>query len=303
MSVKGNAIATQYGGSVLMIIGSCMSLQFGAALAAGIFPELGPWGVTQLRLGVAAMLLLLVVRPRLLTWTRDQWRSVLVFGVVLAGMNGCFYAAVDRIPLGTAVAIEFLGPLMLSAVLSRRRTDLIWVGVAFAGMMMLGLDSLTGEPLDPVGVGFALLAGGFWAGYVLMSAKVGEKIPGTGGLATALAVACIVLLPLGGHDAAAAFGDTRLLAVAAGTALLASVIPYTLELAALRRIPKHVFGVLLSLEPAFAAFAGWLILDQAAGPLKIGAIAAVIVASVGSTLTSARAARRSDYETVEASCC
>ncbi|SEB56364.1 inner membrane transporter RhtA [Gordonia malaquae] len=275
------------GAAVAMIIGSCVSLQFGAAMAVHLFDDVGSWGATQLRLTIAALVLAAITRPRVLRWDRSQWRAVAAFGAVLAAMNGSFYAAIDRIPLGTAVAIEFLGPLILSAVLSRRRTDLLWVGLAFVGMMLLGVDSVLGATsLDPIGVLFALLAGLFWAGYILAGAKVSARVPGTGGLAAALVISSIVLLPMGGAAAAPAVGDWRLLALAAGTALLGSLIPYSLELSALRRLPKNVFGVLLSLEPAIAAVAGFVLLHQPIGVLPSLAIAAVIAASVGTTMSA-----------------
>ncbi|GEE01726.1 DMT transporter permease [Gordonia spumicola] len=285
--MKTTTGSAQTGAAVAMIIGSCVSLQFGAATAVHLFGDLGSWGTTQLRLGFAALILTAIVRPSVRGWTRHQWRSVVAFGVVLAAMNGCFYAAIERIPLGTAVAIEFLGPLILSATLSRRRADLLWVGLAFVGMVLLGVDSIVGtSTLDLVGVGFALSAALFWAGYIVASARVGVAVPGTGGLAAALVVSTIVMLPLGGVAAAPAFADWRILAYAAATAVLASLIPYTLELSALRRIPKNVFGVLLSLEPAIAAAVGFVLLHQPVGILPAAAIAAVIAASIGTTTQS-----------------
>lgn len=242
--------------------------------------------MASLRITIAAVVVMLLVRPRLLRWTRQQWGAATLFGLTLAGMNGFFYAAIERIPLGPAVAIEFLGPLVLAAVLTRRRADAIWVGVAVVGIALLGVDGMLGkDPLDPLGVLFVLVAAGFWVLYIRMSARVGALIPGAGGLAVALAIAAVVLLPFGVPATITAFGDMNLLLLAALTALLASVIPYTFELAALRRIPQRVFGVLLSLEPAFATLAGFLMLGQLVSPLKLLAIALVIAASVGTTLT------------------
>lgn len=282
---------------VALVVGSCLSLPFGAAVAAQLFPVLGPWGVTSLRVAIAALLLLVIVRPRPRRWTRSQWVAAVIFGLSLAAMNGFFYAAIDRIPLGPAVAIEFLGPLILAAALTRRLADAAWVGVALLGMALLGIDGLTGAgALDPLGVVFALIAAGFWAMYIRMSARVGELIPGAGGLAVGLVVAAVVLLPVGVPTATTVAGDPQLLLLAAVTAVLSSVIPYSFELAALRRLPQRVFGVLLSLEPAFATLAGWLILAQDATVLKVLAIALVIAASVGTTLGARRQQRRSDAE-------
>ncbi|KJL20528.1 Threonine/homoserine exporter RhtA [Microbacterium oxydans] len=270
---------------VALVIGSCLSLPFGAAVAAQLFPLLGPWGVTSLRVAIAAVLLVVIVRPRPGKWTRPQWLAAVLFGVSLAAMNGFFYAAIDRIPLGPAVAIEFLGPLVLAALLTRKLRDFAWVAVALLGMIVLGIDGLIGaEPLDPLGVVFILIAAAFWAMYIRMSARVGALIPGSSGLAMGLVVAAVLLIPVGIPAASTVAMDPQLLLLAAITAVLSSVIPYSFELAALRRLPQRVFGVLLSLEPAFATLAGWLILGQDATPLRMLAIALVIAASVGTTL-------------------
>jgi inner membrane transporter RhtA len=277
---------------VVLVIGSCLSLPFGAAVAAQLFPVLGPWGVTSLRVAIAAVLLVVIVRPRPGKWTRAQWLAAVLFGVSLAAMNGFFYAAIDRIPLGPAVAIEFLGPLVLAAVLTRKLRDFAWVGIALLGMVVLGIDGLIGaEPLDPLGVVFILIAAGFWAMYIRMSARVGALIPGSSGLAMGLVVAAVLLIPVGVPAVSTVAMDPQLLLLAAITAVLSSVIPYSFELAALRRLPQRVFGVLLSLEPAFATLAGWLILGQDATPLRMLAIALVIAASVGTTLGVRRGRR------------
>ncbi|WP_460002898.1 EamA family transporter [Microbacterium xylanilyticum] len=282
---------------VLLVVGSCFSLPFGASVATMIFPALGSWGVTALRVLIAAIVVLLIARPRLNRWNRPQWTAAVLFGISLAAMNGCFYAAIDRIPIGPAVAIEFLGPLVLAAVLTRRLADAIWVGVALIGMALLGVDGLTGAAaLDPVGVLFALIAAAFWVMYIRMSTRVGALTTGTEGLAVALAVAAVLLLPFGVPAAITAVGDPRLLGLAALTALLASVIPYILELAALRRLPQRVFGILLSLEPVFATLAGLLVLGQHASPLRLVAIALVVIASIGVTAGARRRGAGRDEE-------
>ncbi|WLP88773.1 EamA family transporter [Gordonia sp. NB41Y] len=275
--------------AVALVAGSCISLQFGAGLAANLFPTLGAWGTTVLRLAIAGIVLCAVARPRIGGWTRPQWRSVLAFGLAMALMNGFFYAAIARIPLGVAVSIEFLGPLVLAAVLSRRRADLAWVGLALLAMTLLGVESvLDTVGLDLVGVGFALAAGAAWAGYILTSSVVGEKIQGSGGLAVAVMIAAVGVLPVGLQGLVHAHVDATIVLLAVGMAVLSSVIPYTLELAALRRIPRHVFGVLLSLEPMAAALVGWMLLGQGLPPIRATAIVLVIFASVGATLTQAR---------------
>lgn len=272
---------------ILMILGSCFSLQFGAALATQLFPTLGSWGTTTLRLGLAAVILLVMVRPKPHRFTREQWLAVVVFGIVVGAMNGSFYAAIERIPLGTAVAIEFLGPLLVSAVLSTRRVDFLWVLLALAGVNLFGLESFMGAAdLDPVGVLFALVAAVFWGLYVLTSARVGRLVPGQDGLAVAMVIGALSVLPLGASGALDGLLDLHLLAIAAGTALLASVLPYTLELAALRRLPRHVFGILLSLEPVVALAAGVALLGQEATLPRTAAALLVVGASVGVTLTA-----------------
>lgn len=276
-----------------LVIGSCLSLPFGAAVAAQLFPVLGPWGVTSLRVAIAALLLVVIVRPRVRGWTRAQWTAALLFGLSLAAMNGFFYAAIDRIPLGPAVAIEFLGPLVLAAALTRRLSDAAWVGLALVGMGLLFVDGTLGaEPLDPLGVVFILIAAGFWAMYIRTSSRVGAVIPGSGGLAMGLVVAAVLLIPVGVPTVTVVAADPHLLLLAGITAVLSSVIPYSFELAALRRLPQRVFGVLLSLEPAFATLAGWLVLGQDASALRMLAIALVVAASVGTTLGLRRARRR-----------
>lgn len=275
------------GAPIAMILGSCVSLQFGAAFAAMLFPLLGSWGVTTLRLGIASVVLCLAVRPAIHRWDRWQWRAVLLFGLAMGCMNGSFYSAIERIPLGTAVAIEFLGPLVLSAVLSRRPLDLLCVLIALAGVSLFGLESLLGvASLDPIGVLFALVAGVFWACYILTSAHVGALVPGHGGLAVAIGIGALALLPLGGGGVVTAVLSPHLLLLALACSLLASLIPYTLELSALRRLPRHVFGILLSLEPAIAALAGLALLSQPITPLALLAIVLVVAASIGTTLTA-----------------
>jgi inner membrane transporter RhtA len=272
--------------AVLMVLGSCASLQIGAALAARLFPITGSAGATLLRLGLAAAVLLAAARPAVRAWRRDQWRAVLLLGVTLAGMNGFFYAAIARIPLG--IAVTFLGPLTLAAILSRRARDFLWVILAATGVLALGWTGSDTAALDPLGVGYVLIAAVFWALYILASAKTGTAVPGQGGLAVAMAAGTLLLVPSGLAGASAALTSPRVLLIAVGTALLASVIPYTLEFAALRRLPQQTFGVLLSLEPAVAAAAGWLLLSQSMAPQTAAAVTVVVLASVGSTLSAGR---------------
>lgn len=276
------------GPAVFMVLGSCVSLQIGAALAARLFPTTGSAGATFLRLALAAAVLLAVVRPAVRAWHRDQWRAVLLLGAALAGMNGFFYAAIARIPLGIAVTIEFLGPLTLAAILSRQARDFIWVGLAASGVVALGWTGEGAGTLDPLGVVFVLIAAALWALYIQASARAGAAVPGQGALAVAMTVGALMMLPFGLAGASRAFTSPHLLLLALGTGLLASVIPYTLEMSALRRLPQQVFGIMLSLEPAVAAVAGWLLLAQSLNLKTAAAVTVVVLASVGSTLSAVR---------------
>jgi inner membrane transporter RhtA len=278
------------GPAILLVLGSCSSLQAGAALAIRLFPVLGANGATLLRLGLAAIVLLAVTRPRVRGWQGRQWQAVLLYGVSIAGTNAFFYAALARLPLGTAVTIQFLGPLTLSAALSRRMRDLGWVLLAVTGVAILGLSESHGTgvgghgPLSLAGVAFALASGAFWATYIVTGTRVSAAVPGRGGLAVAMSAATLILLPFGARDAARIAWAPHLMPAAFGMAMLASVVPYSLELAAMRRAPKRVFGILLSLEPAVATMAGWLLLGQHPSAVALAAVVIVVAASTGSAL-------------------
>lgn len=270
-------------GPVGLVLAGGLSVQFGAALAVSLMPRAGALGVVTLRLAVAAVVMLLVCRPRLRGHSRADWGTVVVFGVAMAGMNGLFYQAVDRIPLGPAVTLEVLGPLALSVFASRRAVNLVWAALALAGVFLLGGGGF--DDLDPAGVAFALAAGVMWAAYILFSARTGRRFPQADGLALAMAVGALLFLPLGIAESGGKLIDPLTLALGAGVALLSSVLPYTLELLALRRLPAPTFAVLMSLEPAIAAAAGFLILDQALSATQSAAIALVIAASMGAVRT------------------
>jgi inner membrane transporter RhtA len=274
--------------AVLLVLGSCSSLQIGAALATRLFPVLGTPGATLLRLGGAAVVLLALTRPRVRGWQRSQWQAVLLYGISIAGTNAFFYAALARLPLGTAVTIQFLGPLSLSAALSRRLRDLGWVLLAVTGVAILGLaesrGTAAGGSLSLVGVAFCLVSAAFWVMYILTGTRVSKAVPGRGGLAVAMTAGALILVPFGARGASHITGHPHLMLLAFGMAMMASVVPYTLELAAMRRAPKRVFGILLSLEPAVATMAGWLLLGQHAVPAALAAVIIVIAASTGSTL-------------------
>jgi inner membrane transporter RhtA len=274
--------------AIVLVLGSCSSLQVGAVLATRLFPALGAPGATLLRLGGAAVVLLAVTRPRVRDWQRTQWQAVLLYGISIAGTNAFFYAALARLPLGTAVTIQLLGPLSLAAALSRRMRDLGWVLLAVTGVAILGLAeshrTAGGGSLSLTGVGFALVSAAFWASYILTGSRASSAVPGRGGLAVAMTAGTLILVPFGARGAVHIAGQPRLIPLALGMAMLASVVPYSLELAAMRRAPTRVLGILLSLEPAVATTAGWLLLGQHAAPAALAAIVIVIAASTGSTL-------------------
>lgn len=292
---------------VLMVLGACVSLQLGASLAIGLFPTFGPWGTTVLRVGVAALVLLALVRPPLRTWTRAQWGAVLVLGAAFAGMNGFFYAAIDRIPLGVAVTIEFLGPLAVAAALSRRLRDVLWVVLALAGIVLFLVQNLAvrsadaAAPLDLTGVWLVLVAAVSWGLYILAGQRVGRLVPGTGGLAAAMGVATLMVLPLGLPEIARATDITPGVVLGAiGTGLFASLLPYLLEFHALKRLRGAMFGVLVSVEPAIATGVGFLVLGQSVGLWAVLAMVLVISASVGATLSKEAASPRREKATGQA---
>ncbi|MFF3636547.1 DMT family transporter [Streptomyces sp. NPDC002250] len=266
-------------GPVGLVLAGGISVQFGAAVAVTLMPRAGALGVVTLRLFAAAVVLLVVCRPRLRGHSRTDWGTVIAFGIAMGGMNGLFYEAVARIPLGPAVTLEVLGPLTLSVLASRRAINALWAALALAGVFLLGGGGFS--DLDPVGVAFALGAGAMWAAYIIFSARTGRRFPQADGLALAMAVAALLFLPLGIAEAGSRLLNPTTLALGSAVALLSSVLPYTLELLALRRLPAHTFAILMSLEPAIAATAGFLILGQALSVTEAAAIALVIAATIG----------------------
>ncbi|MFF7736169.1 EamA family transporter [Streptomyces sp. NPDC007984] len=277
-------------GPVGLVLAGGISVQFGGALAVTLMPRAGALGVVALRLLVAAVVLLLVCRPRLRGHSRTDWGTVVVFGITMAAMNGLFYQAVARIPLGPAVTLEVLGPLALSVLASRRAINVVWAALALAGVFLLGGGGFSG--LDPTGTAFALGAGAMWAAYIVFSARTGRRFPQADGLALAMAVGAVLFLPLGIAESGAKLLDPVTLGLGAAVALLSSVLPYTLELLALRRLPASTFAILMSLEPAIAATAGFLILDQALSAAEAAAIALVVAASMGAVRTQVGRGRK-----------
>jgi inner membrane transporter RhtA len=271
-------------GPVGLVLAGCVSVQFGGALAVTLMPRAGALGVVTLRLVAAAVVLLLVCRPKLRGHSRSDWGTVLAFGATMAAMNGLFYQAVARIPLGPAVTLEVLGPLALSVLASRRAVNALWAGLALVGVFLLGGAGGFGG-LDPVGAAFAVGAGAMWAAYIVFSARTGRRFPQADGLALAMAVGAVLSLPFGLVESGSKLLVPTTIALGAAVAVLSSVLPYTLELLALRRIPAPTFAILMSLEPAIAATAGFLVLHQALAVTDALAIALVVAASMGAVRT------------------
>jgi inner membrane transporter RhtA len=263
----------------VLVIGAVASVQFGSAFAKSLFDEIGPGGTVFLRVATAAVVLAVLWRPRLRGHGRRGMVLVVLFGLSLAGMNAAFYGALDRIPLGVAVTFEFVGPLGVAVFGSRRALDLVWVGLAAAGILLLSDFGTT--DLDALGVALALLAGAFWAAYILLAAGVGREFEGGEGLALAMLIAVVPLTPVGIAEGGSDLLVPWILAVGVMVGLLSSAIPYTLELEALRRMPAGVFGVLMSLEPAMAATAGFLVLGEDLSAQEVAAIGLVVAASAG----------------------
>ena len=270
------------------VVGAIASTQLGASLARGLFDDLGPGGTTFLRVAFAALALVALWRPAVRVREAGGLLLPAAFGLSLAAMNLFFYEAIARIPQGIAVTIEFLGPLGVAVALSRRRLDFVWIVLACVGIALFADRGEKGA-LDTTGVLFVLLAAASWAAYILLSARTGRVFPGGSGLALAMVVASALLVPVGVADGGADLVRPELLAAGLGVALLASAIPYSLELEALRRLPTGVFGILMSLEPAVAALMGFVVLGQDLGARDLVAIGLVVTASVGAS-TAAPAA-------------
>jgi inner membrane transporter RhtA len=257
-----------------------LSVQFGAAVSKDQFGEIPPVGMVFLRLLTSSVIVLAVARPGLRRRPFADWRPVLALGLALAAMNWAFYESFARIPLGVAVTIEFSGPLLVAAVGSRRPRDLVWVGLAALGITLFGAGP---TKVDAVGFGLALLAGACWAIYIVATAATGRRWAGIEGLAVASSIATVVVAPFAVAHAGDRLLEPRLLLLGALVGVLSSVIPYSLEMIALRTLPARVFGILMSLEPAVAAVVAALLLSEWLSPLQVIAIACVTAASVGAT--------------------
>jgi len=272
--------------AVGLVLAAAGSLQVGAAFAVTLFDDLGPAGAAFLRLAFAAVVLWAIWRPRMQSHPSRDLRLAAAFGVALGLMNWSIYESIDRIPLGVAVTIEFAGPLLVAVIGSRRPLDGVWITLAAAGILLLADPG--GGSIDALGVLFALAAAACWMAYIYLSKRTGQAFAGGSGLALAMVVGALIVLPGGVIQAGSALTEPDLLGSALVVALASSVLPYSFELEALRRLPEAVFGVLMSLEPAVAALAGLVVLGQELGARELLAIGMVVVASAGAASLSHR---------------
>jgi inner membrane transporter RhtA len=287
------SIVSRTAPAVGLVVTAVTSVQLGAGLAVTLFDDLGPAGTAFARQAIAAAILLALWRPRVAPHGRRELALAVAFGATLGLMNWMIYTAMDRIPLGIAVTLEFLGPLGVAVAGSRRALDGLWVALAAGGVLLLSNPG--GSGLDAVGVAAALAAAVLWATYIHLSARTGRAFPGLTGLALAMPVSALVTAPAAVAQAGGALLRPGPIASAAVVALASSVIPYSLELEALRRLPADVFGVLMSLEPAVAALVGLVVLGQGLQAREIVAIGLVVVASAG----AASQARPSSHSRIE----
>jgi inner membrane transporter RhtA len=277
--------------AVSMVLGSITSVQCGAALATTLFGRVGSEGAVFLRAAFGALILLAVAHRDVVKLQRADLRDIVLFGITLAAMNGCFYAAIERLPLGIAVTLEFVGPLAVAIFGSRRRRDLIWAALAALGIVLLCGD-FSGASIDLLGAVLALTAGGFWGAYILLSARVGGRSEGLGGLAAAMAISAVLLAPAGIAVGGGELTGGGVLARGLAVGVLSSAFPYALEIEALRRLPNAVFGVMMSLEPGVAALVGFVALGQGLSWLEAVAIAMVVAASAGALRSASTPAPR-----------
>ena len=278
--------APGYARATVLVMAAVLCQQLGAAVAVLVFPAAGPLGVVTLRLAFSAIILLAVARPRLRGHSARAWRAAIGLGVTMAAMNSLFYEAIARLPLGLAVTIEVLGPLVLSVVASRRVSALLWAVLAFTGVALLGLGREGLADLDVTGVCFALGAAACWALFILCNARTGAEFPRLGGLAIGMAIGAVVSLPGATMTAGPALLEPTILGLGLGVALLSTAVPYSLELMALRRIPAATFSVLTCTAPAVAALAGFVVLGQQFGLIDALAVALVVIAGMGAIRTA-----------------
>lgn len=270
--------------ALLLLLVAMVSIQVGATLAKNIFPIMGAAGTSAMRLFFATIILWCIFRPWRIKFTSEQLKKLFIYGASLGLMNLTFYYALTRIPLGITVALEFIGPLTVAIFTSKRKADYLWAILAGIGIYLL-MPVSGATRLDPIGVGFALTAGFFWGLYIIYGQKAGRDIEGGIAAAMGMLVAALVVIPFGVYSAGTKLFDYSLWPYGIGVAILSSALPYSLEMISLKRLPTRTFGVLMSLEPAIAAFAGLIFLREELTPVQIFAIVCVIISSLGTTLT------------------
>jgi inner membrane transporter RhtA len=273
-------------GAALLVLASIVSVQCGSALATTLFADIGSSGAVFLRAAFGALVLVGVTRAAALRVREWPHRDVLLLGGAVAGVNLFFYAALERLPLGITVTLEFVGPLGVAIAASHRRRDLVWALLAAIGIVLLS-DGAGGESVDVLGIVLALSAGAFWGAYIVLSDRVGDLAPGASGAAMAAVISALIVAPFGLAQGGGELFTPANLAIGAAVGILSTAVPYVFEIEALRRLSRAVFGVLMSLEPAVAAAIGFIALSQDLAPREIVAIAFVVVASAGALRSAA----------------
>lgn len=271
---------------IYAVLLAIISVQCGAAIAKTLFPAIGAAGTASIRIGISAIILLLAYRPNLKQITPNQWKIVIPYGLSLGAMNLIFYLGIERIPIGLAVTLEFVGPLLVAIIGSRRLIDYCWVLLAAIGIALIAPWS--NSNVDLLGVIFALLAGGFWAAYIVLGGKVSKIMNGGQAVSTGMLFAAILILPFGFYENGLANLTPKFLGMGIALALLSSAIPFTLEMKALGQLPPRTFSILMSLEPAAASICAFIFLQEHLSFYEILAVVCVVTASVGSTLTAKR---------------
>lgn len=261
------------------------SIQSGASLAKNLFAVLSPQGVTALRLLFSSLILICIWRPWRYRPDSRGWSMIALYGASLGGMNLLFYMSLQKIPLGVAVALEFTGPLMVAVISSRHVRDLLWVALAIIGIALLLPVHTLSVPLDPIGVFYALAAGFCWALYIIFGQRAGGKLPSGVTTAYGMIFAALVAVPFGIYSAGTELLRVEFWPAAFGVAVLSSALPYSLEMLALQKLPARTFSILMSLEPALAALSGLFFLQEYLTPVQMVAIALLITASIGTTLS------------------
>lgn len=268
------------------VVGAIVSVQAGAAIAKGLFPVIGATGTASLRIGISALILLVVNRPDLRRLSTAQWKAVIPYGLCLGAMNVIFYLSLARIPLGLAVTLEFIGPLLLAVLGSRRPVEFLWVLLAAGGIAFIA--PWHEHRIDPVGALLALLAGACWAGYIVLGRRTSKILDGGQAVTIGMIFATFIVLPFGIASGGLNHLNPLLLLSGAALALLSSAIPFSLEMSAMRQIPARTFSILMSLEPAVAAICGLLFLGELLSLQEWLAVAMVVIASAGATLTKGK---------------